>query len=316
MGNEYFSTMSSMRTLIIINPISGTRKKAFIERAIYNQLPKHQFDFNIKYTAGPTHATELAANAAKDDYDLVIAVGGDGTINETASGLVGTDTALGIIPVGSGNGLGRHLQIPTNPAKAISALSHSEVTKIDVCLANGQPFFNVAGVGYDAVIAQSFAQSKGRGFTTYFYNVLNHWFKYKPKKYKISDGENKFKKRALMISIANGSQFGNNAWIAPDARLDDGLMDICILHKVNTLAAPTLAFQLFNKSITDSRHLESFRASKITIKQKSKIAHLDGEPFKLGKKIEFKVLPKALNIFVPKAFLNELHTQYSLSRSE
>lgn len=308
--------MIAKRTLVIINPISGTQNKAFIERLIENHLPEDQFNFAIEYTVGPTHATDLAAAAAKDGFDLVIAVGGDGTINETATGLIGTDTALGIIPIGSGNGLGRHLQIPMNPSKAIKTFSESEVMKIDVCTANGRPFFNVAGVGYDALIAHKFAQMESRGFSAYIYSVLNQWFKYKPKKYKIKTEQGQFKKRALMISMANGSQFGNNAWIAPNARLDDGLIDVCMLTKFHTLAAPALAFQLFNKTIDDSKYLETFRSAHFTVKQKSKIAHLDGEPFKLGKKIEFKVLPKALNIFVPKAFLHELHSEYSLSQFE
>ncbi len=308
--------MITKRTLIIINPISGTQKKALIESLIETHLPKNQFNFNIEYTVGPTHATDLAAAAAKDGFDLVIAVGGDGTINETATGLIGTDTALGIIPIGSGNGLGRHLKIPMNPSKAIKSFSESEVMQIDVCTANDVPFFNVAGVGYDALVAHKFAQMPSRGLSTYIFNVLNQWFRYKPKKYKIKTEQGKFKKRALMISMANGSQFGNNAWIAPKARLDDGLIDVCVLTKFNTLAAPTLAYQLFNKTIDNSKYLETFRSAHFTVKQKSKIAHLDGEPFKLGKKIEFKVLPKALNIFVPKAFLHELHTEYSLSKFE
>lgn len=308
--------MITKRTLIIINPISGTQKKALIESLIETHLPKNQFNFNIEYTVGPTHATDLAAAAAKDGFDLVIAVGGDGTINETATGLIGTDTALGIIPIGSGNGLGRHLKIPMNPSKAIKSFSESEVMQIDVCTANDVPFFNVAGVGYDALVAHKFAQMASRGLSTYIFNVLNQWFRYKPKKYKIKTEQGKFKKRALMISMANGSQFGNNAWIAPKARLDDGLIDVCVLTKFNTLAAPTLAYQLFNKTIDNSKYLETFRSAHFTVKQKSKIAHLDGEPFKLGKKIEFKVLPKALNIFVPKAFLHELHTEYSLSKFE
>lgn len=308
--------MKPKRTLIIINPISGTRNKAIVEKLIERHLPEDQFNYGIEYTLGPTHATQLARSAAKDHFDLVVAVGGDGTVNETATGLIHTNTALGIIPVGSGNGLGRHLQIPTNTLRAIQVLSESEVTRIDVCTANDRPFFNVAGVGYDAKIAQEFARLEARGFATYLYSVFNQWFKYKPKKYKIKTAEGEFKRRALLVTVANGSQFGNNAWIAPNARLDDGLMDICLLTKFHSLAAPMVAYQLFNKSIEDSRYMEVIRAAEFALKQKSKIAHLDGEPYKLGKKIQFKVLPKALNILAPKVFLDERNTEYSLHRSE
>ncbi len=308
--------MKPKRTLIIINPISGTRNKAVIENMIERDLPEREFNYAIEYTMGPTHATELAKTAARDGFDLVIAVGGDGTVNETATGLIHTDTALGIIPIGSGNGLGRHLQIPTNTVKAIRALRESAPMKIDVCTANDRPFFNVAGVGYDARIAHEFAQMESRGFSAYIYSVVQQWFKYKPKKYKIKTDQDTFKRRALLITVANGSQFGNNAWIAPNARLDDGLMDVCLLTKFHTLAAPLVAYQLFNKTIEDSRYLEVFKTGEFTLKHKSKRAHLDGEPYKLGKKIRFKVLPKALNILAPKVFLDELNTEYSLHRSE
>ena len=283
-----------------------------LEKLIERHLPEERFNYLIEYTRGPYHATDLARGAASDGFDLVIAAGGDGTVNETASGLIHTDTALGILPLGSGNGLGRHLQIPTNISKSIQSLSESDIMKIDVCMANDRPFFNVAGVGYDALVAHDFASREGRGLLTYIISVLRLWFKYQPRKYKIKTQQGSFKRRALMISVANGSQFGNNAWIAPSARLDDGLMDVCLLSKFNSLLAPMVAYQLFNKTIEDSKYLEHFRTAEFQIKQKSKIAHLDGEPFKLGKKIHFKVLPKALNILAPKVFLDELNAEYSL----
>lgn len=308
--------MKAKRTLIIINPVSGTRNKAILQKLIERHLPERQFNYAIEFTRGPSHATELARSAAEDGFDYVFTAGGDGTVNETATGLIHTSTVLGIIPIGSGNGLGRHLQIPTNPAKAIQALADSVPIKIDVCTANDRPFFNVAGVGYDAKIAHEFASMDTRGFGTYIYNVLNQWFKYNPKKYKIKTEQGSFERKALLISVANGSQFGNNAWIAPNARLDDGLMDICLLTKFHSLAAPVVAYQLFNKTLEDSKYLEVFRSAEFSIKQKSKKAHLDGEPFKLGKQIRFKVMPKALNILAPKVFLDELNAKYPLHRSE
>ncbi len=315
-ATDTFATMKRKRTLIIINPVSGTRNKAFVEKLINRRLSEDVFDYGIEFTVGPSHATDLAKAAADDGFDVVVAVGGDGTVNETAAGLINSSTALGIIPIGSGNGLGRHLQIPTNPARALLTLNESELMQIDVCTANEVPFFNVAGVGYDAKIAHEFAKMDSRGFGTYIYSVLNQWFNYKPKKYKIKTDQGEFSQRALLISIANGSQFGNNAWIAPNARLDDGLMDVCILHKFHSLVAPVVAYQLFSKNIEHSKYMDVFKTAEFKIKQKSKMAHLDGEPFKLGKKIHFKVMPKALNILAPKVFLDELNAEYSLHRSE
>ncbi len=315
-ARDTFALMKRKRTLIIINPVSGTRNKAFVEKLIDRHLSEDIFDYGIEFTQGPSHATDLAQAAADDGFDVVVAIGGDGTVNETAAGLINSNTALGIIPIGSGNGLGRHLHIPTNPARALLSLNESAPMKIDVCTANDVPFFNVAGVGYDAKIAHEFAKMDSRGFSTYLYNVISQWFNYKPKKYKITTSEGEIKRKALLISIANGSQFGNNAWIAPNARLDDGLMDVCILNKFHTMAAPMVAYQLFSKNIEHSKYMDVFKTAEFKLKQKSKMIHLDGEPFKLGKKIHFKVMPKALNILAPKVFLDELNAEYSLYRPE
>jgi len=293
--------------------MSGTSNKAKVVKEIEKRLNPDLFDFDINFTQGAGHATDLAKTASDNGVKIVVAVGGDGTVNETATGLIHSNTSLGIIPVGSGNGLARHLQIPMDYQKAIHYLNESEKTAIDICMANDIPFFNVAGVGYDALVAHDFAQKEGRGFTTYIQSVLEQWFKYRPKKFTIKTETGKYKTKALLISFANGSQFGNNAYIAPDASLDDGLMDVNILYNFPGLAAPIVAFQLFNKDIHRSRYSETFRSGAVSIKQKGKKAHLDGEPFKLGKKIYFKVLPGALNILAPKVYLDEQSPKYTVS---
>ncbi len=300
--------MKPKKTLFIVNPISGTKDKAKVVDQIKAEVSPSHFDYHIEFTKGPSHATDMAVEAAENKLDLVVAVGGDGTVNETACGLIHTNTSLGIIPIGSGNGLGRHLQIPTNPIKAIRSLHESEVKKVDVCTANDIPFFNVAGVGYDARVAHDFARKKSRGFITYVQSVLGQWNGYKPKKYKLTTPSGSFKKRALLISFANGSQFGNNAFIAPNASISDGLMDVSILEKFPGFAVPVVAMQLFNKTIEESRYSDIFKTNEVTVKQKSKKVHLDGEPFKLGKKICFKVMPGALNILAPKVFEDGFHT--------
>lgn len=298
----------------MVNPTSGTRKKEKVVKEISRLLEEAGVDFDIAFTKGPYHATELAKEAAELGRDAVLAVGGDGTVNETATGLLHTRTALGIVPMGSGNGLARHLKIPMNASGAIHCLLQSEVIKMDVCTANDHPFLNVAGVGYDAVVAHDFASRPTRGFRTYVRTVFDQWFKHKPKKYKLELEQGNFRKKALMISVANGTQFGNNAFIAPDARFDDGLMDVCILYKFPATAVPILAFQLFNKSINASKYTEVLQTSELTIHQKSKKIHLDGEPYKLGKNIHFKVLPHALNIFAPQKFTDAFGPKHPLHR--
>ncbi len=297
--------MKKPRILAIINPISGTRSKASVEKWLHLQFPAGDFDFEIKYTRAPNHATDLAKEATDNQTDTVVAVGGDGTVNETAAGLLHTETALGIVPVGSGNGLGRHLKIPSQTEAAIKMLAHSRPLKIDACTANGKPFFNVAGLGYDAAVAQGFAEGKRRGFLGYAHIAIKQWFHFRMPKFDLHYDDKSLRTKALLISVANGSQFGNNAWIAPDAKLDDGKMDICVLRKFPHISVPLTAWQLFTKTIANSRYAKHFRTSEITIKQKGEMGQLDGEPMKLGTKIHFKVLPKALNILAPKIFMDE-----------
>ncbi len=306
--------MSASKTLFVVNPVSGGKNKTRVVKEIEKNLDPGLFDFDINYTRGPGHASDLTKTAVDNGIEVVVAVGGDGTVNEVATGLVHSNATLGIIPVGSGNGLARHLQIPMNYTKAVQILNESGKTTIDICTANDIPFFNVAGLGYDAIIAHDFAKSEDKGFISYLQSVVAQWFKYRPKKFTIKTEDRKYKTKALLISLANGSQLGNNAYIAPDARIDDGLMDVSILYNFPGLAAPIVAFQLFSKSINRSRYSETLRLSEVTIKQKGKKAHLDGEPFKLGKKIHFKVLPGALNILAPKVYLDERPSEYTLSQ--
>ncbi len=307
--------MKSLRTRIIVNPISGTNSKTNIRALLQKHLSASLYDYEISYTKGPTHATELAAEAVEKNFEVVMAVGGDGTVNEVATGLVHSDTALGIIPSGSGNGLGRHLKIPSTPLPAMKALNTAQPVAIDVCSVNDHPFFNVAGVGYDAQVAHDFAASGSRGLATYTQIVMGSWFSYRARDYRLSLNGEVLDRQALMITVANGSQFGNNAYIAPDARLNDGEMDITIMSKFPAMAVPLMALQLFSKEISHSRYTELLKASELVITQADQKIHLDGEPYELESPLHFKVLPGALNILVPKAFLDEHPTEYSVRRS-
>jgi YegS/Rv2252/BmrU family lipid kinase len=307
--------MTGKKLVFIINPISGSQNKTAILKQIEKRIPNSVSEYEIFYTTGPSHATDLARDAIQANADVVIAIGGDGTVNETATGLMHSDVALGIIPTGSGNGLSRHLGIPSHTARAIKVLTEGDIFKMDVCTVNDIPFFNVAGIGYDAEVAHEFAKKRGRGFGNYVYSTIGLWKGYKPKKYKMNIDGLSFKTRALMISFANGSQFGNNAFIAPNARLDDGLMDISILHNLPDIAVPFFAYQLFNRKIDQSKYTDTFRAKDVFVKQKGGKIHLDGEPFTLGKKLHFKVLPGALNILAPKEFIHARQSKHTVRES-
>ncbi len=299
---------------LIVNPASGLRKKRFLEQELSPVLKHPGFSCELFYTKGPTHATDLAQEAVDLHYYAVVVCGGDGTINEVLAPLLHSSTALGVIPLGSGNGFARHLGISMLPAKAAKQLTQAQPVHIDACMVNNLPFVNVAGIGLDALVAHDFSIQPERGFWAYFSSVLRLWFKTSNRVYKLKLDGKKFKVKALMVSFANGSQFGNNAMIAPGARMDDGLMQVCFLRKFPTLKAPVLAWQLFSGKIIRSRHLRILPAREVSVKRTRKKIHLDGEPFKLSKKLRVKVLPAALNILAPSQYFEAHGPQHSLDR--
>ncbi len=289
------------KVLIIINPISGVRPKNNLPSLIYENIDLSKFSIHIEYTEYAGHATEIAADAVNNGIKYVIAIGGDGTINETAKALVGTDTALGIVPQGSGNGLARHLQISLDTAKALRAINDENTVAIDYCKANDHIFFCTAGIGFDAWISQKFSEDKHRGGFTYLKNALTEYVKYKPRYYKLITSEGLNVEKAFLVAIGNASQYGNNAYIAPEASMQDGLMDITILEPFNTLEVPQLAIQLFTKQINKNRHITMIRDKSVRIvTEKEEVMHIDGEPVKLGTEINIHTVPRGLKVIIPK----------------
>ncbi|MDD4603806.1 MAG: diacylglycerol kinase family lipid kinase [Bacteroidales bacterium] len=289
-----------MRILFIVNPISGVKKQRKIEQLVEDHLDKSLFESKIMYTEGPGDATVISRKAAEENTDIVVAVGGDGTVNEVAAGLVGTNTAMAILPCGSGNGLSRHLKIPMNLKKALEVINQNKTTRIDTATLNDQLFVNVAGVGFDAFIAKKFSQAHKRGFTTYLKITTQSYKDYKPKKYTLVIDGNEIKRRALLISFANSSQFGNNTSIDPKASLDDGYIDVCIVGKIPFFKTIFIAPLLFMKQFDRTHFVEIIRAKEVYVKRKKgKNIHLDGDPKKMGKELTMKVNPKSLIIVVP-----------------
>jgi len=288
-----------IKALFIVNPFSGVGRKKAIEKHLANKLNHDLFDYEIKYTERPHHATELCHTALQENVDLIVAVGGDGTVNEIARLLIGKENILGIIPSGSGNGLARHLHIPLETDRAIRVLNGMKVKKIDAVEANDQFFFSIAGVGFDAFVAKKFAGQKRRGFMKYAQIATEEYPGFKPKKFTLTIDGKKLSRTALFISFANSDQFGYNTSISPDAKIDDGLIDICIMKKVplwqTIFLAPLFLLRLINKS----PFIEIIRAREVDIKQKKNYLNLDGEAVKVKKKLHIKVLPNALNIIIP-----------------
>ena len=290
------------RILFIINPISGVGRQKLIEKQTAKILDATKCSYDFVYTQRPRHAEELARNNASD-YDIIVGVGGDGTINEIASGLKGSHCQLAIIPTGSGNGLARCLGIPLKISKAIKVIERGIPKKIDTLLCNTICFVNVGGIGFDAEIGHLFADSEKRGFFTYIKITLSEVLTFSPRVYKLAfDGQTK-DVEALLISFANSNQWGNDVKIAPQAKLDDGLIDICILKKFPLILSPLIGLRLLFGTITKSRYYESFSVSKLTISEDSPCVkfHLDGEPMIAeGNVLDIEVVPKSLSVIVPK----------------
>lgn len=281
----------------IINPISGGLSKTHIPDLIFKILDKNQFDIQIFYTQGQESNHHLAAASAME-ADIVIAVGGDGTINNVAQYLVNTNKIFGVIPMGSGNGLARELAIPTNPEKALKLINQQKIKVIDTCKANNQFFINIAGVGFDAHIADLFSKAKSRGFKTYTKITLKEFANYKNKNYTLHYNDQQTNVKAFMVCICNGTQFGNNAYAAPKAIYNDGLFDVVIFNSFKIWQVPLIAYKLFKGDVSDLPFVQTFKTNQISITRSIKeVANIDGEAMLLEKDIHFKIFKHSLKVF-------------------
>lgn len=283
-----------MKILYIINPVSGKKKGKEIGALaeVKSRLTGTILEF--RYTEYPGHAIRLAKDT---DADIVVAVGGDGTVNEVASGIVGTNKALGIIPTGSGNGLALHLGISRDVKKALKQLAREEYREIDCGSINGHPFFCSCGVGLDAEVSAAFASSEKRGLGTYIREALRIWKNYTPKHYHLLLDETEVELDAVLITVGNANQWGNNAYICPQANIGDGLLDVTILKPFRTIAAPGLIIRLMTGRLDRSKFVECIHAKNIKIiRDNAGWAHHDGECIEMGKEIDISVASQKLKV--------------------
>jgi diacylglycerol kinase (ATP) len=283
-----------MKIRFIINPIAGTGK----QKGIKDTIAKHLDNYDIVYTQKGGDATRLSSEAVRDDIDAVIAVGGDGTINECLIRLVNTKTALGVIPCGSGNGFAYHIGMYRTVEKAIVQLKNAKIETIDSCTANGAPFVNVSGIGFDAHISNLFAGLKERGFINYVKLILKE-LSYKPQEYTLQYEGIKRKIKAYMISFANASQYGNNARISPMADLQDGLLDFVIIKAFPKWQIPFFLLKVARGKTHFSKYVEIIQSKHMKISANNTLLHLDGEPYKAKNPVEIQLLPKSLKILMP-----------------
>ena len=290
------------KILFIVNPISGHHDKSKFPSIVEKLIDKDKYDYTITFTEYGGHAVELTKQAIDNQYDIIVAVGGDGTINEVATTMIGASQTFAIVPYGSGNGLARHLHLPLKPKKVITEVINKGVkSKIDTASMNGVPYISIAGVGFDAIIADFFAKDPKRGIKTYVKLVTKEYLHFQPEKYHlILDDVVEIDCEPLFISFANSNQFGSNAVVSPTASLNDGLLDVCIFKKPSFLQVPIIAERLLTKRIDRTRIVDIHKAHKIkVIREKEEIANIDGEAKMMPKDVVVEIYPLSLNILLP-----------------
>lgn len=288
------------KALFIVNPHSGQKQFHNLEKEIESFGPANQVHTTIKHTQARGHATQLAREAAQNNFDVVFAVGGDGTVNEVAKGLLNTQTTMGIIPKGSGNGLARHLGIPMKPPAALSVLSTGQSFLMDTLSVNGEISVNVSGIGFDGHIASLFGKSGKRGLREYVTLAATEFRKFKNFAVEgIIDGQT-YSSEAFILAFANSSQFGNNATISPAASVCDGVMDICVIKKVPLLQALGFAGKMFTRRMHKSAFVKIIKAKSASFTFPNAMpVHIDGEGREAASTFTIEMKPASLRVLAP-----------------
>ncbi|HVS53275.1 MAG TPA: diacylglycerol kinase family protein [Opitutaceae bacterium] len=285
-----------LKTRFIVNPRSGAARRALPHVEAF--AARHRAE--IVRTEHPRHAAELARRALDERCELIVAVGGDGTMNEIAGVVTGSGATLGLVPCGSGDGLGRHLGIHGTFAHALEILACGEPRLIDTGLADGHPFFTVAGLGFEAHVAEKFNHLEHRGFFRYLTTAAAAFREWQPLDCTIEHAGRRERIRAFTLAVGNSDQYGNGARIAPGARIDDGLLDLCAVPPVNLLNAAPLLARLFAGSLAGARGILLRRAERFVVERAAPgPIHTDGEVHAAGPRVEFRVVPASLRLMAP-----------------
>ena len=293
--------MSDKKQLVfIINPRSGTDRIKAIQSAIDTGIDASRYLHETQYTQYAKHGTALARIAAGSGAYAVIAVGGDGSVNDVATGLAGSPTALGIIPKGSGNGMARSMQLPLRVEEAIAVINRGHTLRMDIGYVNERLFISNAGVGFDALIAGKFAASTRRGFAAYAWLTASHLWRYKEQEWDITIDGQQHSTRAFLVNVANGQQFGYNFTIAPQASVTDGWLDVTVIHRFPKILGGVLALRAMRGNITGSRYVEHHRAKEVSITHPNlSLMQTDGDAHPCGNRLDFRIVPGALTVIVP-----------------
>lgn len=292
------------KILFIINPKSGVLEKTNLVDLIKTYLDTSKYDPIFEWTKYSGHGFKLSKQAANSGVPIVISVGGDGSVHNVASGLVGSQTAMGIIPIGSGNGMARHLQISTHIPTAVMTINQLKIRNVDVGKINNKYFFNVAGFGFDGRIAKLFAKSTKRGMLKYAQLVLREFLKTKQESFSVQfeNGEI-INDSALMLSMANASEFGNGFSISPLSNMHDGLLELIVTKKPSLLAFPGILKRAVDHKVHQSSYVKTYRFTKLNIIQANHEFHADGEPVAVRFPVTIEVIPNALKVIAGENYI-------------
>lgn len=288
------------RVLFIVNKFAGTGYAPHLERRMVKACAERDTECTIEFTSSKGHATDLARNGVARGFDFVVAVGGDGTVNEVAGGMLNSTIPLGILPNGSGNGLARHLGMPTSRSRALEALFNARALRIDTFEVNRRLSVNVAGIGFDGLVANLFDTGTKRGLPGYVNLTLKEFKRFQNFDARIAFNGSVMEKKSFIIAVANSSQYGNNARIAPSASVTDGLLHLTVVRKVPYLRVPGFAYSLFAGRIEKEPFCDFIKADRLTIRTTSPAPfHIDGEPCGTSSEFDIRINPSSLNVLVP-----------------
>lgn len=289
-----------MKALFVVNARSGVRRRADMAALLKKTCHEEGAGHEVISCAHKEDLDAIIERASAGMFDLVVAVGGDGTVHEVGKRLIGTPLALGIIPTGSGNGFARHLRLPRGATETVRLCSNGLITTIDTAEVNGEPFIGVMGIGLDAEIAHRFSDSSRRGLKTYVREGMRAFMSFKPEHYALVVDGQEAETTAVLIAVANSSQYGNEARIAPLASLQDGLLDVVIIERAALLRMPFLLARLFNGTLDQARGVRFLQGAAVEIRRRTAgPAHLDGEPVTLPETLNVQIRPRSLRVLLP-----------------
>ncbi|RIJ41811.1 diacylglycerol/lipid kinase family protein [Pontibacter oryzae] len=293
-------TTRHTKLLFVLNPISGDVEKDDLEEEIASLCGELKIKYDIYKTTGEEDEKKVKQQLEEKKYDAVYAIGGDGTVNMVAAALIDTSTPLGIIPLGSGNGLSKDLNIPQDTEEAFELIGRHIVRNIDTITLNGQPSIHLCDFGFNALVVKLFSEGETRGPGSYAWIAMQEYLSYEPKRYKIETDTENFEGEAFMVTVANANAFGSNANINPEGILNDGKFEICLIEPFPKAAGIGILYKLYTDSIDSSVYTRTISCTRATIYNlDGEVMHIDGEPANMGEMVEVAIKPRSLKVILP-----------------